>query len=232
MANEPWYRSDPAALAETIREAVEVQPHMTLNDEGDRVSFRGRFEVRDAAGTVIEAFAVEVELSPESPRAWPIVRETNGRIPRDMDTHHVIKDDGTLCVHLPDYMLLHHPTGMTLAEYLEGPLRDHLAGQGAVLRGHDWPSNDWRHGLEGVVQFYQEELDETDLESVFRLVLSETSSRHERRRMLCPCGSGKTRRRCHGATLRALGKGPNFRQALVYLNEKLKENHDGGGEDA
>lgn len=128
--------------------------------------------------------------------------------------------------------MLHHPEGMTLAEFMAGPLREHLAGQGAVLRGLEWPSGAWEHGPEGVVQFYQDALGEDALETVYELLLSELLSRKRRRQMDCPCGSGKARRRCHGETLKALGKGPNFNRALAYLNEKLNGNEEEGAEDA
>jgi hypothetical protein len=227
MGDEPWYRSDPAGLEAAVLEAVEVQPHMSLYDDGERVCLRGRFEIYHE-GEPIEAFGIEVELSPESSRSLPVVRETDGRIPRNKDLHHV-NDNGTLCVLLPDYFLFHHPNGMTLAEFLKGPLRHHLAGQAAVLRGKGWPADEWPHGPEGVVQFYQEVLGEKDLRTLLRLLLSEASNR-SKRQMSCPCGSGKKRRHCHGKVLRILGQGPSFHSTLLYLDAQVNGDARSGGE--
>lgn len=194
---------------------------MQLHDEGARVLFRGKFEIHHE-GEAIEAFSVEVELSPESPMSLPVVREIDGRIPRLKDKHHV-NDDGTLCVLLPDYFLYHQPEGITLADFLRRPLRDHLAGQAAVLRGKQWPEDEWAHGPEGVIQFYQDVLGIRDPEILLRLLLSE-ASRRSKRQMKCQCGSGRKRRHCHGEALRALGRGPNYTSATLYLDAKLKGN--------
>lgn len=210
MPDRPWYRSDPEALEETLARAADVQPYLVPLDDGHRVLLRGRFEIREAGG-VLEAFAVDVQLADESPRHPPTVWETGGRIPRVRDRHHVnVEKDDSLCVLLPDAFWYYHPQGMSLAEFLDGPLRKHFAGQAIVLQGEDWPDGEWDHFTAGAIQFYREVLGVTDDETLFRLMVSVYSSRSKRRRMRCPCGSGKLRRQCHGPTLRALRGGENF----------------------
>jgi hypothetical protein len=218
VGDTPWYRSDPAALEAAVLEAAEVQPHMHLKNEGARAFLTGRFEIWHEDEQV-EAFEIEVALSPESPRSLPVVRELGGRIPQDKDLHHV-NDDGTLCVLLPDYFLMYHPEGMTLAEFMKGPLRSHLGGQAAVLRGKPWPAGEWAHGLEGVVQLYQQVLGVSDPRKLFLLLQSEASNRSQRQAK-CQCGSGKKRRHCHSKDLRRLGRGPSFKSVVHYLGAKL-----------
>lgn len=182
---------------------------MRFDDEGDRVVLRGRFEIRND-GQLLEAFALEVQLAPQSPRHLPTVWEVGGRIPRVRDPHHVNEGgDESLCVLLPDAYWFYYPNGLTLAEFLAGPLREHLAGQAAVLRGRPWPAGEWSHGTEGAIEFYREILGVTDNAVLFRLMASELSQR-SKRRMRCQCGSGKLRRHCHGSLLRKLRNGPNF----------------------
>lgn len=211
MPDLPWYRDDPEALDADIADAIVVQPSMRLHDEGGRLVLTGGFEIREA-GHLLEAFALDIELSQSSPRDLPSVWETGGRIPRVRDPHHVNEGgDETLCVVLPDAYWYHHPQGLTLAGFLAGPLRDHLAGQAVVLRGGSWPAGEWDHGTDGAIEFYREVLEVEDDAVLFDLMLSELSNR-SKRRMRCPCGSGKLRRHCHGATLRRLRNGPHFEQ--------------------
>lgn len=208
MSDQPWYRTDPAALEAAVEEALVAQPLMRLDDEGDRIVFRGRFDVRDER-TVIEAFAIDVDLSPLSPRDLPTVWETGGRIPRVLDPHHVVPPKNFLCVTLPDAYWYYFPQGLSLTGFLNGPLRDHLAGQAVVLQGRPWPADEWSHGLDGAIEFYREVLGVTDDAVLFNLMLSELSN-GSKRQMICGCGSGKKRRHCHGKKLHALRKGPSF----------------------
>ena len=168
---------------------------MWLDDSGDRVVFRGRFEIRDG-GELMEAFAVDIVLAADSPNALPAVWEIGGRIPRVADPHHVNTADGSLCVVLPEAFWYGHPEGMSLAEYLEGPLRCHLSGQAMVLRGKQWPAGEWGHGYAGMRQFYQDLFgtrDETQLRGFLDLVSCNRVKGH----WLCPCGSGEKLRHCH-----------------------------------
>lgn len=196
MTEEPWYRSDPASLGDAVGEALAVQPALELHDEGTRVILRGRYDIREE-GEVIESFALEIELPSDSPRGLPKVWEIGGRIPRVADPHHVNVGDGTLCVLLPEAFWLEHPSGRSLSEYLEDPLRTHLAGQSLVLRGHDWPAGEWRHGSGGIFQFYIELFGTTEaqqLREFFELLVRDRVKGH----WGCPCGSGKKLRHCHG----------------------------------
>jgi hypothetical protein len=209
VADRAWYRADPGALDAVVGDALVVQPHMRLDDDGTRVLLRGRFEIREGA-TLLEAFAMDVQLAPESARHPPAVWETGERIPRVRDPHHVNVDaDGSLCVLLPDAYWFHHPHGLSLAEFLQGPLRDHLAGQAVVLQGGGWPNGAWSHFTEGATEFYREVLRTEDDRVLSHLLASELTQR-SKRRMRCPCGSGRLRRHCHGDLLRRLRKGPNF----------------------
>ena len=113
-----------------------MQPGLILYDEDPRLVLRGRYDIREQ-GEVIESFAVELEPAPDSPRGLRTVWEIGGRIPRVADPHHVNVIDGSLCVALPEAFWYDYPTGLSLAQFLDGPLRRHLAGQSLVLRGED-----------------------------------------------------------------------------------------------
>ncbi len=157
--------------------------------------FRGRLDIRED-GEVIEAFAVDLVLADDSPRGLPSVWEVSGRIPRVVNPHHVNDADGSLCVVLPEAFWFQYPEGLTLAEYLEGPLRRHLSGQAVVLRGEPWPVGEWDHGAGGRIQFYRELFGVTEaaqLRGFFELIGAERVKGH----WPCPCGSGKKLRQCH-----------------------------------
>ncbi len=181
---------------------------MRLEDEGDRLLFRGRFEITDES-VILEAFAVELELAPDSPRGIPRAWEVGGRIPRVADPHHVNDADGSLCVVLPEAYWYQWPGGLSLSEFLVEPMRAHLAGQACVLRGEPWPGGEWLHGDAGVLQFYGEVLG-APTRHVLQELLKTAANPAMKQRWWCPCGCGKRLRDCHGPILERLRQLPTF----------------------
>ncbi|MBL7953951.1 MAG: hypothetical protein JNJ91_02850 [Flavobacteriales bacterium] len=184
----------PALLEVDRQQVLQAQPKLEMIDTGDAVLFRGPFLLEEG-GKVHEQFDVEVAVSPRSQVDIPVVREVAGRIPRQLDPHHVIKDDGTLCVVLPEAYWYHYPEGLRLDAFMMGPLRSHLAGQTFVLQGLPWPQKEWPHAADGSLAFYREILGADDRAAVrLMLMLAKGSIKGHRE---CPCGSGAIVRNCH-----------------------------------
>lgn len=207
MAEEPWYRRDCELLTASVSEAIKLQPGLRLRDEGGFVGLEGRFDI-DHEGQVVEAFSVRIQIAIESPRHPPAVWETGGRIPRVPDPHHVNLRDDSLCVQLEEAYWFHYPQGLSLAEFLENPLRRHLAGQATVLRGGQWP-DEWSHGDSGRWEFYREVLETSDPDTLVRL-MGRACRPLTKTYLPCPCGSGRKLRKCHGPTLHKLQQAPSF----------------------
>ena len=134
-ADAPWY-ADNERLSLVVEAVQTTQPGLVAFWHTGAPALRGEFLVREGEA-VVERYAIEVRLAAESERALPAIREVGGRIPRIPDRH--VSDDGTLCVVQPAAYWFAKPSGLPLAAYLEGPVRSHLAMQGMVERGEDWP---------------------------------------------------------------------------------------------
>ena len=88
-------------------------------------------------GQVLDRYSVELQLPRNHPAGLPVVRETGGRIPRDIDRH-IITADGTACVLLPDERWRLWPHRQPLAEIPYRPSPQFLSrtdhgGGGAAL---------------------------------------------------------------------------------------------------
>jgi hypothetical protein len=115
-----WQRSNPA-LYEKEKDEVEAHfPEFHFVLENDLVFVRGIFPVM-FEGQELDRYSVELQLARNHPAGLPIVRETDGRIPRDIDRH-ILAADGTACVLLPDERWRLWPVGSPLLKYLTGPL--------------------------------------------------------------------------------------------------------------
>lgn len=198
MARKPWYRSNPDALARVKREVLSRHPRLRFEETNGAVILCGVFEVREG-DVVVDEYQVDVELPSDTERGIPVVRETGNRIPRDIDRH-VITAEGTLCVVLPEAYWNDNPRGLSLAEFLDGPLREHLAGQSLVDMEQPWPAGEWGHGIKGVLEFYFQVL-KTKEPKAFVGLLELLARREAKGHWDCPCGSGKRLRNCHGPTI-------------------------------
>lgn len=188
-----WQRSDPA-LYEKEKAEVEAQfPDLHFVVENDFVYVRGGFPVM-FEGKVLDRYSVELQLAQNHPAGLPVVRETGGRIPRDIDRH--ILSNGTACVLIPDERWRLWPEGTALLKYLTCPLHSFFLAQTMVEEGQDWPFGQWAHGAKGIFQFYRELLKTSDLR-VMTTYLDYLAAKKVKGHWLCPCGTGKKLRDCH-----------------------------------
>lgn len=176
-------------------------PALRPSEESGRIFFRGPFDVTDE-GAVLDTYALEVELPPNYQEALPLVREVGGRIPR-VSARHVNKGDGTLCVCIPAAYLVGGGSPW-LPDYLAGPVRSYLIGNSIVERGGQWPWGEWRHGVEGLLDFLGPLLGTTDRATLMRY-LDLLAKPRLKGHWECPCGSGMRLRDCHMKPLLVLG---------------------------
>lgn len=189
-----WHQRNPGLVRE-IRDALrERYPtlHLFIEDDG-RATVAGTFPVRAPDGRVLDSYPVSIALPPDYPRGLPVVREVGGRIPWKPDFH--VNVDGTACVMLPDDRWRCFPEGAPFLQFLDGPLHNFFLGQSLVAAGGDWPFGQWRHGPDGVFEYYQWLLETKDAATVGRYlrVLAKLNFKDH---LECPCGSGKKIRRC------------------------------------
>lgn len=200
---DPWYKTRPGDLEVLRKEVEELYPDLRLEDRGSAVVLSGYYPLSEG-GRVWDRYHVEVALPKDSPRHLPQVREINGRIPHEADRH-VFTDTKTACVVLPDAFWYEFPDGLSLLEFVNGPLRSYLANQSLIEQGHDdvWANGEWSHGAAGIYEFYRGILgavDPVQVAEFLRLVNLETVKGHWQ----CPCGSQKRLRNCHGPVVRDL----------------------------
>ena len=223
MTLRPWYRSHPESLARAAQEVISRYPRLHFEEVGDIVTVRGVFEVREGE-IVYDEYEIELELPAESNRTIPVVRETGGRIPRH-EVRHVNRNDGTLCVVLPEAYWNTYPNGLSLVEFLDGPLREYFAGQSLVELGEAWPAGEWAHGEIGVLEFYAELFGTNDWKSIIGLVQL-LARREVKGHWDCPCASGKRLRQCHGPKVIYL-RGRIPRALALRLLEKVRRASEG-----
>lgn len=190
-----WYQTHPE-LADELRGALRSRfPTLHLVIDGDgRAEVRGTFPVRSLDGVERDRFNITIELLADYPKSLPIVREVGGRIPWSRDRH-VNPEDGTCCILIPDARWKSFPEDAPFQAFLDGPAYDFFLSQSLVELGAEWPFGQWKHGRDGLWEYYHELLNTTDTWRVARIV--HLLSRPQLNpRCDCPCANGKKLRDC------------------------------------
>lgn len=194
----PWFEAEPEAFAATREDVEGRYPGLEFQIR-DRVAFLvGQFPLANESGRVIDEFDIEMEFPHDLRRDLPLLRETEGRIPYDPasgnpDRH--VNPGGTACLFVAEDFWFSHPTGYSVIEFLEGPVRHWLVGQVMYEADGQWPWEERSHGLAGIMECYQEMLCVDDPATVlgFLHILQRDRIKGHWR---CPCGSGVRLRSC------------------------------------
>jgi len=214
-----WHRKDPALFEKEKSEVEAHYPELHVQAVGEVVLVRGTFPIV-ADREVLDRYSVEIALARDHPKSLPSVREVGGRIPWAADRH-INRSDGTACVLLPDERWKVWPPGSTFLDFLNGPVHDFFLGQSLVEQGDPWPFGQWRHGAEGIREYYSELLGTQDVQAICRY-LEYLSAKKIKGHWPCACRNGKRLRDCHMPALLNLREKIHRRDAARSLQALLQ----------
>ena len=190
----PWYEGKPDLAIDIRNDLRRHYPTLRLDTSAGHAEIRGTFPILDADGSVLDRWAVSIELRSDDPYGLPTVRETGGRIPAILDNHMNV-NDGTACVLLPEQRYRFFPRGAPFRDYLDGPLRSFFTNQSHRARGGSWVHGEWDHGAIAAVQFYKELLESEDDVVGWRGLIAMGVGLLDQDP--CPCGRRRPVARCH-----------------------------------
>lgn len=190
----PWFERDPAALAALERTLRQRYPTMHALVGDGKVAVKGTYGVVHGASE-IDRYALSIALPENYPRSIPTVWETAERIPRIIDRH-VFAKTGALCLGVPAALWIAMGGNFTIDRVLDIPVRNYLIGNSMVEAGEKWPYGEWKHGADGMLDFFGETIGTKDPMKIADLLMAILNGK-VRGHWLCPCGSGAIIRKCH-----------------------------------
>jgi len=209
-------------LIKDINEVLELYPKLRSYEEADGThSLIGEIDIFDASEIYHGSFDIRVKSTKDYPYSFPDLYETKGMIAYEEDMH--MYKDGRCCVAIMQEEEIRAKKGITLKEFLKEFTIPFFANQLYYKNCNSWANGDYKHGLEGILQYYQELLNEVSLEKVIS-ELNNVLVVNQKGFEKCFCGSGKKYKKCHRNTHLELKKLPKNRVKLDYeLIVKFKE---------
>lgn len=192
----------PENLLIEVKQAVAIhQPELNVSICDGIILLEGLFVV-SGSDKPFDSFQVRIGITANFPREEPIVFETGGRIPREVDRH-IYPELGNCCLGIWEEWLLTAPNH-SFEIFLTGILHDYFVGQAHFEAVEHWPFGQRSHGDAGFVESFSDILNtradtKTVIEHLELLSMNEIKGHH-----LCPCGSGRKLRQCHRTWLEEL----------------------------
>jgi hypothetical protein len=156
---------------------------------------KGELDICDTEGDYWETFHIIIGMPQCYPHCVPIVLENSKLIPRDIDWH--ISQEGVCCVDIEHNLLAMAKRGINLNSFIREKVYPYFANQIYKLSEEKYAGKEYSHHLDGIIQYYIEDLKLISLEIIINFLERILSNSFIGRNNKCPCGSGKKIKDCH-----------------------------------
>ena len=211
-----------------VRTAIaNYQPRLKAYVKHNCVVVEGIFDVQTRATEnrsvgILDSFEIQLKIPHNFPEGEPLLFETGGRIPKEIDRHVNVAKDGSCCFEVWASWLARNenPSPMDL---LYGPIHDYFFSQYYFKRFKEWPFGDYDHYKLGILQSFSDTLkcpvDEVKIERLL-ILFSEPGPKGN---MLCPCDSNKTIAYCCTDALSNPPVSQHSARRMYKLLKKIKK---------
>lgn len=157
-------------------------------------------------GELIDAYEIQIVPTEAYPGEFPLVYETGGRLPPNIDWH--IYPDGHFCIKAwPEEILICNQS-LTLLSFIEEQVIPYLFNQ-KHREEYGYFLNERSHGTAGNLEFFKD-LFRTDKLSLISEYLDFIARKEKPNRVAqCFCGSGIKYRKCHREAYQLLSSLPD-----------------------
>lgn len=170
-------------------------PELKYFEDGNGIpEVAGSLILSDDQGMVIDTYQIRIVCTPDYPLSFPLVYETGGRIPVNIEWH--VYPEGHACIcSIPDQIIACNK-GITLGDFIDRQVNPYFFNQ-KHRELHGFFLKERSHGDQGNIEFFIEIFQTNDLQIIAQKLLYIKSNPEPNRVAACFCGSGKKYRHCH-----------------------------------
>lgn len=218
---------DQDLLLEQAQEVTGAHPGLHLDSRDDGIVLSGLYVLDGIYGDVLyyDEFELEILIPWNYPIDLPEVKETAGRVVRSK-YEHIFQGDN-LCLGATCDLIDCLQSSHSLLEYLDKVIPSYLFG---FLYFEEYgvapPFGERSHGYAGLKEAYKERYGVTEDIPLYNLLYTLGRGVPLRGHILCPCGSGKRLRDCHGPALQRDRESVYFPQYRIEAAEIIHCAHE------
>lgn len=161
----------------------------------------GNLILLDENDVMYDEYSIKVECTKDYPNSFPLVYETNERLPHNIDWH--IYGDGHFCICTPIEEYIQCAKEITLASFIQQLVLPYLHNQ-SFREKEGYFLHERSHGSMGILESLYDILDVNNLHKVYSLLTYIYKNSTPSRTSKCFCGSDKKYRYCHKVAYQAL----------------------------
>ncbi|WP_445737626.1 SEC-C metal-binding domain-containing protein [Mariniflexile sp.] len=155
-------------------------------------------------GIVEDKYQVKIQAVDNYPHNFPLVFETGGRIPKNIDWH-IFEQTGNCCIASPPEEIIDCNSGLHLLSFIDNQVKNYFYSQ--VFRNQNgYFLKERSHGSKGWIEFFEETFMTNNIFNIEFGLNQIIQGKKINRVSMCFCGSGKKYRKCHKKSYDILSK--------------------------
>lgn len=158
---------------------------------------RGIMDICDTSGLYLGySFEIKIYIDKEKyPYCVPIVVELSKLIERDESWH--INNDGVCCLDIDHKLEFLSKTGINIIAFYQEVIYPYFANTVYKMNTGKYANGEYLHNFNGVIQFYNEDLMESNSDIIISILKSILENKIPGRNSICICGSNRKFKKCH-----------------------------------
>jgi hypothetical protein len=169
-------------------------PKLAVDNSNEKTCLRGEIDIFDKEGTYWDSYFIKIVVPIGYPYAFPELFETSNKFPHVEDRHANIEGNCCLCSLQEEDII--SQKGISMCDFIHRYVIPFLANQIYYDLIGTWANGEYKHGYDGILQYYQELLEMADLKKVYDLITLLKTNTFQRNDN-CYCGENKKIKYCH-----------------------------------
>ncbi len=207
-------------LGKDINSVLNTYPKLKYFYKGNNRCLLGEIDIFDTDNNYCDSFNVRIMIPKDYPMSFPKLYEIGNKI-KTIDSSH-INEDESCCVCSLQEEDIRKRKGITIFEYIKEFTIPFLANILYYRENGEYANGEYKHGIEGIIQYYQELLNKNQVDEILCEINTITTNKFKRNAE-CYCGSGLKLKKCHLNTVNELNKLSKERLSEDILIMKNKD---------
>jgi hypothetical protein len=207
-------------ILDDVNKALKYYPLLRMVNNNGHIIVEGEIHLVQHPYGEVDRYNVQISFPKNYPKRFPLVIETDNKIPRIPDRH--VNSDDTLCLAVLPEELKIARNGITFKYFLDKVLVPHLGRETYYNIEKIYPDGEYEHGKIGIWKYFEEIFNVTDKQFIINeLKVIVNHNKMLERNVECICGSGLKFKKCHLVIwnkVLEVGR-ENIKLIMTYLEE-------------